>query len=34
MSGKQLEIPKPGTLQRFLNGYDNDAHVAAKRLRK
>ncbi len=30
----KLEIPGEATLQRFLNGYELDAHVAAKRLRK
>jgi len=30
----KLEIPAESTLQRFLDGYNNDAHVAAKRLRR
>lgn len=30
----ELEIPHEATLQRFLTGYELDAHVAAKRLRR
>jgi len=30
----KLEIPEEATLQRFVTGYELDAHVAAKRLRK
>lgn len=30
----KLEIPEEKTLQRFLAGYHNDAHIAAKRLRR
>jgi hypothetical protein len=34
VSSGKLEIPEESTLQRFLNGYNHDPYVSAKKLRR